>query len=207
VDVDPAELAAAEALTDPRIGAVSSDALAAELALHFPEAELDPDTVGPLDSDILGSARRARPIEWAARSLTQGAVLDAFAAHCRDELDDVDLLSQGPVRLELVWRRERAAIELRCGFLFLERLAEDEPLLLLGELTPAAVERFLADEALRGRVAVYDLAQLEKVNAVRASAFVYFEWFLRDVYRVKVAPAAAFTQGLVERGIISLGMG
>jgi hypothetical protein len=42
---------------------------------------------------------------------------------------------------------------------------------------------------------------------VRSSVFVYFEWFLRDVYGVKVLAAPAFTSGLVGRGIISLGMG
>jgi hypothetical protein len=83
----------------------------------------------------------------------------------------------------------------------------DEPLLALTELTDELVARFLDDAVLRSRVAVLDLARLEKVNAVRSSVFVYFEWFLRDVYGVKVLPANAFTQGLVERGIISLGMG
>jgi hypothetical protein len=33
------------------------------------------------------------------------------------------------------------------------------------------------------------------------------EWFLRDVYGVKLPPAAGFTQALIDRGIISLGMG
>jgi hypothetical protein len=42
---------------------------------------------------------------------------------------------------------------------------------------------------------------------VRSSVFVYFEWFLRDAYGVKILAAPAFTSGLVERGIISLGMG
>jgi hypothetical protein len=42
---------------------------------------------------------------------------------------------------------------------------------------------------------------------VRSSAFVYFEWFLRDAYGVKLMPVPAFTQGLIDRGIISLGMG
>jgi hypothetical protein len=36
---------------------------------------------------------------------------------------------------------------------------------------------------------------------------VYFEWFLRDVYGVKLLPSAAFTAGLIDRGILSLGMG
>ncbi len=36
---------------------------------------------------------------------------------------------------------------------------------------------------------------------------MYVEWFLRDAYGVKMLPSAAFTAGLIERGILSLGMG
>jgi hypothetical protein len=145
---------------------------------------------------------RDRSIEWATRSLTQGEALDAFADYCA-EIADLELVKQTPLALSLSWRgREQARVEL------VEEIAEREaPLLALTELTEGLVERFLDDEALRARVAVLDLARLEKVNAVRSSVFVYFEWFLRDVYGVKVLPANAFTQGLVERGIISLGMG
>jgi hypothetical protein len=137
----------------------------------------------------------------------QGEILDVFAAHCRDELEDVEVLGQGPCRLELGWRRERSAIELRLGYAFCERLAEDGPALLLGPIGPKAVERFLDDEALRSRIALLDLARLEKIAAVRSSVFVYLEWFLRDTFGVKILPESAFTTGLVERGIISLGMG
>jgi hypothetical protein len=148
---------------------------------------------------------RARPIEWATRTLAQGEILDAFAEHCTVDLDDVAIVVQTPARLELDWRggRERSAVELRTGAV----APEPEPLLLLGEIEEPLVERFLEDADLRGRVAIYDLARLEKVNAVKSSVFVYFEWFLRDVYGVKLLPPNAFTQGLVQRGIISLGMG
>jgi hypothetical protein len=145
---------------------------------------------------------RDRRIEWAALTLTQGEVLHAFADYCGD-IDDLELLEQTPERLQLDWRgREQAVVELAAAL-----PERPEPTLALMELTDDLVPRFLDDPALRARVAVYDLARLEKVNAVRSSAFVYFEWFLRDVYGVKVLPADAFTQGLVERGIISLGMG
>jgi hypothetical protein len=144
---------------------------------------------------------RERTIQWAALSVTQGEVLDAFAVYCRDALDDVTVLAEAPTRLELAWKRERVTVELR------DDLPAEDTALVIGSLDNAAVQRFLDDEALRGRVAVYDLDRLCKVNAVRSSVFVYFEWFLRDVYGVKVMPASSFTQGLVERGIISLGMG
>jgi hypothetical protein len=191
---------AAEALADPRTGAETGPVLDAELARW----DAAPDEPADTDLDVL---RRRRTIEWATQTLTQGEILDAFAAYCREELDDVEVLDSGPSRLALAWRRERSAIELRLGYAFCERLAEDSPVQLLGPIGPATVDRFLEDEALRSRVAVLDLARLEKIAAVRSSVFVYFEWFLRDTYGVKILPESAFTSGLVARGIISLGMG
>jgi hypothetical protein len=144
---------------------------------------------------------RGRSIQWAALTVTQGEVFDAFAVYCRDALDDVAVLEESSTRLLLGWNRERVTIEIR------DDLPSEGPALVIGPLDDTAIERFLDDEQLRARIAVYDLDRLCKVNAVRSSVFVYFEWFLRDVYGVKVMPASSFTQGLVERGIISLGMG
>ena len=190
--------AAAEALGDPRLGPITDDELEAELARWDPveadEAELE-------------SVRRDREIEWAAETVTQGEVLDAFADYCERELEDVEVLERTSLRLALGWRRERSTIELRAGLAFCDRLAAEGPALLLTPIGPQTVERFLDDEALRGRVALLDLARLEKIAAVRSSVFVYFEWFLRDAYGVKILPEQSFTTGLVERGIISLGMG
>jgi hypothetical protein len=144
-----------------------------------------------------------RRVEWATQTLTEGEILDAFAEFSRDELDEVEVLEQAPERLQLAWRRERATLAIGPP----NAVVPELPTLLLGELDDALVARFLDETALRERLAVYDLVHLQKVNAVRSSLFVHFEWFLRDAYRVKVLPAPAFTQGLVDRGIISLGMG
>jgi hypothetical protein len=192
--------AVAEALADSRVGRLTEEELSAEQT-RWDAVELES---GGHDLDEL---RRGRPIEWATQTLTQGEILDGFGRHCRDELDDVEVLEATPTRLALARRRERSAIELRAGFLFCDRLARDGPVLLLGSIGPKASERFLDDESLRTRVALLDLARLEKIAAVRASVFVYFEWFLRDEYGVKILAEPAFTTGLVERGIISLGMG
>ena len=143
-------------------------------------------------------------IEWAALTVTQGEVLDAFAAYCGD-LDDVATVEREGTKLELAWKdRERSIVALGAG---VSAAPLEEPTLLIADLGDELVERFLDDEALRARLAVYDLRRLEKINAVRSSVFVYFEWFLRDLYGVKLLPSPGFTQGLVERGIISLGMG
>jgi hypothetical protein len=191
--------AAAEALADPRIGAPTAAELEAELARWD-----RPEDIESLDLD---DTRRNRPIEWATQTLTQGKVLDAFATYCRDELDEVEVVEQGPSRLALASGRERSAIEIRAGLLFCDRLAAEGPIMLLTSIGPRAVEHFLDDTALRSRVALLDLVRLEKIAAVRSGVFVHFEWFLRDVYGVKILPESAFTRGLVERGIISLGMG
>jgi hypothetical protein len=192
--------AVAEALADPRIGAAGEDELALEAA-RWDEVEIEARV------EELDDVRRGRPIEWATQTVTQGQVLDAFRDHCHDELDDVEVIESTPSRLALGWRRERSTIELRAGYLFCERLAVDGPALLLAPIGPKTTERFLDDESLRARVAVLDLERLEKIAAVGSSVFVYFEWFLRDAYGVKILPEQSFTTGLVERGIISLGMG
>ena len=142
-----------------------------------------------------------RTIEWVAQTVTEGELLEAFAGYCA-ETDELEVLEQTPTLLRVAWKRERSVVELTEAI-----EAREEPLLALTGLSDELVQRFLDDEALRTRVAVYDLQRLEKVNAVRSSVFVHFEWFLRDAYGVKLLPAAAFTQGLVDRGIISLGMG
>jgi hypothetical protein len=148
------------------------------------------------------SVLRERPIEWAALTLSHGELLDAFAAHC-EEIGDLALVKRTPTLLRLDWRgREQAVVELADAI-----PDREEPSLVLMGLTDELVPRFLDDPLLRSRVALYDLVRLEKVSAVRSSVFVYFEWFLRDAYGVKILPESTFTRGLVEQGIISLGMG
>jgi hypothetical protein len=194
--------AAAEALADPRIGPVSPEELEAELASWD-----DVETGAEPNEAELDHVRRDHEIEWAAATVTQGEILDAFGDYCVGELEDVELIERAPSRLALGWRRERSTIELRAGLAFCDRLATDGPVLLITAIGPKTVERFLGDPGLRGRVALLDLARLEKIAAVRSSVFVYFEWFLRDVYGVKILAEPMFTRGLVDQGIISLGMG
>ena len=42
---------------------------------------------------------------------------------------------------------------------------------------------------------------------MRGSVFTSFGWLLMEAYGAKVVASSSFTAGLVERGIISLGMG
>ena len=145
---------------------------------------------------------REREVEWAAQTVTFGEILDSFAEYCR-ATDDLGVVEQAPTSLSARWRdREVGTIELGDDV-----PGREEPTLLLTELADGLVSRLLDDAALRSRLAVYDLDRLEKANAVRSSLFVHFEWFLRDEYGVKVVASEAFTRGLVDRGIISLGFG
>jgi hypothetical protein len=193
----PETAAFLEAAHDPRIGPEHAGSGTAELGT-LAAGDLDPFTTD-------------RPIEWATRTLTQGEILAAFAAHCRDELDDVDVLEQTPGLLVARWRRETSRLELRAGLVAFERLASDDRTMLLADLDRVDVdvlaERFVTEQALRNTLAIYDLDRLEKIGAARSSVFVYLEWFLRDAYGVKLLTSAAFTQGLIARGVISLGFG
>jgi hypothetical protein len=147
---------------------------------------------------------------WGDRELSYGEVFDAFADHCADDLDDVAVLERSPDVLVARWRHETSRLELRAGFGGLRSLASSERTMLLGDFgddEARLVEAYLDDPELRARVAVTDLDRLERIGAVRSSVFVYLEWFLRDEYGVKLLPNPRFTHGLIERGIIHLGMG
>jgi hypothetical protein len=204
------EAEALEALTDERIGARPAGAVRDELVERLgKDGLLDPDRRAAV-LRALEQRAAARVVEWASRSSTQGELLAAFAEHCRDELDDVDVVDAGTTRLVVRWRTEESRFELRNGFLGIDRLATGTPTMLLGDIEPdldRLVSIFLDRPELRAKLAVCDLGRLERLGTVRSSAFVYLEWFLRDAYGVKLLPVPAFTQGLIDRGVISLGMG
>lgn len=201
---------ALEALSDERIGKLPEGALPTELV-----EELEVEGYLPSSSregGVMELAERSagRVIEWASQSVRQGDVLAAFARHCREDLVDVEVVSEERAALVVRWREEVSRLELRNGFLGVDRLASTKPTMLLGDIEPRLeelIDIFLDRPEVRTRLAICDLGRLERLGTVRSSAFVYFEWFLRDEYGVKIVPVPAFTQGLVDRGVISLGMG
>ena len=199
-----------EALLDPRIGSVpaaNAGRLDPDLLIREGETvRLRPERQ-PEAEFALARAVRERAVEWASLTTTQGELFDALTAHFRDELDEVELHATSPTALDVAWRRERATVELRAGYVECERIGAQRPAIVLGPLDDTLSGRLAAEPKLRERLVVYDLAALSKAGALRSSVAVFLEWFLRDTYGVKVLASAAFTQGLVSRGVISLGMG
>ena len=200
----------------PVLTRAEAAALESGIADRLPaDARARLDALGLLDDTAataaaVAEAARSRAIEWGLQRLTQGTLLDAFAVHCADELEDVEVVELGPALLVACWRGETSRLRLRNGFADLPRLASDVPTMLIGDLEDdraAAIVALLDDAQLRTRICLLDPDRLEKVGIVRSSVFVYLEWFLRDAYSVKVLPAPEFTQGLIDRGVISLGMG
>jgi hypothetical protein len=199
-----------EALADERVGGLPADEVPTDVAALVEVQDGVARLAATRRGEVLAAleqAARSRRLDWAGRSVDQGEVFDAFTRHCLEELDEVEVLSSGPTQLLLGWRRERAFVELRTGTVACERVAGETPALLLTPLSEACVAQLATDPRLAGRLAICDLVRLEKINAVRSSAFVYFEWFLRDAYGVKLLTAAEFTRALVARGVLSLGMG
>jgi hypothetical protein len=199
-----------EALADERIGGLPAAEVPKDLAALVEEHDGVARLLAARRAEVLAALEqgtRSRTVDWVGRSLDHGEVLDAFVRHCQEELGDVEVLSATPIQLKLGWRRELATVELRAGTVAAERLADETFVLLLCPLSAACVARLAEDQRLAGRMAICDLVRLEKINAVRSSVFVYFEWFLRDAYGVKLLTAAEFTRALVARGVLSLGMG
>jgi hypothetical protein len=207
--LSPAALAWLEALLDDRLGVAPGDVppdVLGELRLHG----LPDPAARDRDLGLVRDAALGRRADWPRGVVTSREVLEAFARHCAEELDDVEVACQGATWLEARWRDEVSRIEARAGTVGIERLAGRVPTLVLAPLEDrggALLERYLDDAALRGSLAVLDLDRLERLGAVRSSVFVYLDWFLREAYGVKVLPLGAFTEGLLVRGIISLGMG
>jgi hypothetical protein len=143
-----------EALADVRIGQVPIGEVPAEMAAFIERegevARLAEDRRGEVLESI-AEAVRTRRVEWGTQSPGQGEVLDALAVHCRDELDEVELLSAEPMRLRLGWRRERALVELRAGTVAVDRLPREELLLLPCPVSDSAVARLAEDQRLAAR--------------------------------------------------------
>jgi hypothetical protein len=199
-----------EALADERVGGLPAADVPRDLATLVEDDGGVVRLIAARRAEVLAAleqATRARRVDWVGRALDQGEVLDAFARHCEQELEEVEVLSAEPARLKLGWRRERATVELRVGTVGFDGLADEGVVLILCPLTEGCVARLAEDQRLAGRLAICDLVRLEKINAVRSSVFVYFEWFLRDAYGVKLLTATAFTRALIARGVLSLGMG
>ena len=207
--LDRSQAVLLEALLDERLEGVAAES-PAEAKDALAAAGLLAPGSRVRAAELLAPWRAERRIEWAVQTVTQGELLAAFADHCERELEDVEVVERTPDLLVARWRRETSRFELRTGFLGFERLASETPTMLLGDVEFDAdrlVEAFVDDAELRTRLVVCDLGRLERIGAVRSSVFVYLEWFLRDAYGVKLLPAAAFTQGLINKGVISLGMG
>jgi hypothetical protein len=208
-ELAPVALAWLEAIVDPRIALAPSE-VEEPARSELDQAGLLEEAAATQARALATDAARARPVEWARAALTQGELLDAFTAHCDGDLDDVEVVERTAASLVARWRSETSRVELRNGFVAVERLVGDDPTLLIGdteEQRAGLLQRFLDTPDLRTRVAIFDPLRLEKIGIVRSSVFVYFEWFLRDAYGVKVLPSPEFTQGLIDRGVISLGMG
>jgi hypothetical protein len=199
-DLNPVEAELLEAVLDPRIPAEQVPATPEQRASWAGRSQQD-----------LRSFTIDRVIEWGQTATTQGEILAGFATHADEELDDVTVIEREADRLTLRWRREVAHFELRAGLAGCAALAaRDEPRMLLSNLDLASdgfIETFAGDPVMRNGLVVQDLNRLEKLGTARASVFVHFEWFLRDVYGVKLLNTGEFTQRLIALGVISLGMG
>jgi hypothetical protein len=74
-------------------------------------------------------------------------------------------------------------------------------------LIEPVTEQLCSQPGLRYRLALCDLDQAQKMNLTRSDLFVYLERYLRRAHGLRLIPAPTFTQGLVDRGLLSLDKG
>ena len=150
--------------------------------------------------------------------------LPKSAAHFRELLDDFFgfCQSEWPGRLEMdpgtvawggrafICEGRRHWVLLRPSPLWLNAHTESYTLLLC-HLPAASIEpiteQLVSQPGLRYRLALCDLEQAHKMNLTRSDLFVYLERYLRRIHDLRLAPAPNFTDGLVDRGLLSLDKG
>ncbi|NIQ39464.1 MAG: hypothetical protein GTN81_12865 [Proteobacteria bacterium] len=143
-----------------------------------------------------------------------GALLDGFSKYCLSELRVT--LAEGN-QLTPPWGGRAYTSAGQVHYLLLRpyplylRTHTDAHTLTLCELPDegitAMTDHFARSKALRQRLALYDLGRCQKINLTRSDVFVFFERYLRRVHGLRIAPAPALTQSLVDGGLLSLEMG
>jgi hypothetical protein len=146
------------------------------------------------------------------------------AVHFRELLDDFVRFCQSewPGRLEMdqgtrVWggraftcEGRRHFLLLRPSPLWLNAHAESYTLLLCKlpeDSIEPITEQLASQPGLRYRLALCDLDKAHKMNLTHSDLFVYLERYLRRVHGLRLVPPSTFTQGLVDRGLLSLDKG
>jgi hypothetical protein len=143
-----------------------------------------------------------------------GTLLDGFSNYCLNELR-VTLAEDN--QLTQTWGGRAYTSAGQVHYLLLRpyplhlRTHTDAHTLMLCELPDEGIttitDHFARSKALRQRLALYDLGRCQKINLTRSDVFVFFERYLRRVHGLRIAPAPALTQSLVDGGLLSLEMG
>jgi hypothetical protein len=148
------------------------------------------------------------------RKLTLGALIEGFLQYFRDEgmgqIEIVDSTSEVVGGRVLRFRERTHWLLLRPSFLKLN-VPQEGYLLVFCAIAEGAIEAIadaLVDKAnLRNRLTLCDLERAQKVNLTHNDLFVYFERYMRHVHGVRLAPVPAFTQALIDRGLLTLEKG
>ncbi len=172
-----------------------------------------PETLRPTLAAELDSYINSYSLQLPESAVQFRELLDDFTGFCQ---------SEWPGRLEMdpetaVWGGRAFMCEGRRHFLLLRpsplwlNAHPESYTLLLCHLPAASIEpiteQLVSQPGLRYRLALCDLEQAHKMNLTRSDLFVYLERYLRRIHGLRLAPAPTFTDGLVDRGLLSLDKG
>ena len=141
-----------------------------------------------------------------------GELVEDFFRFCQSEwpgrleVDQATRAWGGRAFTSQGWRH---LLLLRPAPLWLDVHAEGYTLIFckLPEAIEPLTEQLVSRPALNRRLTLCDLEKAQKMNLTRSDLFVYFERYLRRAHGLRLLPAPAFTQGLVDRGWLSLDKG
>ena len=109
-----------------------------------------------------------------------------------------------PLQMELIYRQRKIIIEVK-SLPFLIPPPGHAWKLTMGLWDSDSLPQmapFFVEKPWLKRAAFYNLNTAGKANIVPSGLFPYFDWYLRDEFRLRVAPCREFTLELMNRGIM-----
>lgn len=162
----------------------------------------------------LGEHLETTPLRLPDKQINLRALLERLLQYCREEgigqIEVIDSISEVVGGRILRFRERTHWLLQRPSFLNLN-VPEEGYLLVFCPIAEEAIESIadwlVAKANLRHRLTLCDLERAQKVNLTHNDLFVYFERYMRHVHDVRLAPVPAFTQALIDRGLLTLEKG
>lgn len=162
----------------------------------------------------LGEHLETTTLRLPDKQINLRSLLKGLLQYCREEgigkIEVMETMAEVVGGWVLHFRERTHWWLLRPSFLNLN-VPEEGYLLVFCPIAEEAIESIadwlVAKANLRHRLTLCDLEHAQKVNLTHNDLFVHFERYMRHVHGVRLAPVPAFTQALIDRGLLTIEKG